>query len=541
MTRWVKKRVLIAVAAILLVALGGALGGYMLGCAAVWRLTEEKLLVDASTAADQFITIMDESTSLLKSMNASHGEFCSDSELAGFRDAVFHAQKLKDAGRMQDGIMDCSALFGKEHLSEETFHPTLTIQNGVKVYIDLPPYRSDTWRAYIFQQGNSYVVETSERAKTFQRSEIFYESTLVDAVSHQRVRPSGLAVEYPDAILDHDTRGRLGELLYVTECEPHSDMCTSAFTSISVQLRNNRMLLGLYAALGGVSCAFVGMLLFLTHLRRHDMARQLRRAIGRAEVGIVYQPIVDLASGKMVGAEALARWKDEEGYAVNPEVFVGLAEEHGFVGELTALVVRTVLLDLGVAMRLESGFRVNVNATGTDLKSTGFLTMLKESLEQAGVEPARLAIEVTEGSTVRNPTEIRAIGELSARGHSVQIDDFGTGYSSLAYLKDLKVDTIKIDKAFTRSIGTEAVTLGILPQILAMADTLHLQVIVEGIETVEQAAYFAGKARPVFGQGWHFGKPMAAEELLRLLLRQAQANAASLASEVGQPEETRVL
>lgn len=150
------------------------------------------------------------------------------------------------------------------------------------------------------------------------------------------------------------------------------------------------------------------------------------------------------------------------------------------------------------------------------------MAMLQEALTSAGVAPSRLAIEITEGSTVRSSVERAAIRQLRDAGHSVQIDDFGTGCSSLAYLKDLNVDTIKVDKAFTMAIGTEAVTLGILPQILAMAETLHLQVVVEGIETVEQAAYFAGKERPMLGQGWLFGKPMEADDLLCMMNPKAE-------------------
>ena len=132
-----------------------------------------------------------------------------------------------------------------------------------------------------------------------------------------------------------------------------------------------------------------------------------------------------------------------------------------------------------------------------------------------------LAIEVTESSTARIQVALKTIRELRKRGHSVQIDDFGTGYSSLAYLHDLSVDAIKIDRAFTQAIGTEAVTVGILPQILAMAKALNLQVIVEGIETVEQAVYFAGAEMPILGQGWLFGRPVPVEAF-HLLLAEAE-------------------
>jgi sensor c-di-GMP phosphodiesterase-like protein len=198
---------------------------------------------------------------------------------------------------------------------------------------------------------------------------------------------------------------------------------------------------------------------------------------------------------------------------------VRIAEERRFVGKLTELVVHHVLREFSKKLREDDQFRININITAADLADSTFLPMLEGALAKFGVLPRSVAIEVTESSTVRVETAKEAIRQLRARGHSVQIDDFGTGYSSLAYLNELCVDTIKVDRVFTRAIGTDAVTVGILPLILSMAETLHLNVIVEGIETVEQAAYFAGLDAPVLGQGWLFGRPIPAEEFHANLAR----------------------
>jgi sensor c-di-GMP phosphodiesterase-like protein len=143
--------------------------------------------------------------------------------------------------------------------------------------------------------------------------------------------------------------------------------------------------------------------------------------------------------------------------------------------------------------------------------------MLEQSLDQAGVLAASVVIEITESSTALHKVALEAIRHLRRLGHHVHIDDFGTGYSNLSYLHDLSVDAIKIDRSFTQAIGTEAVTVSILPQILAMAKTLNLQVIVEGIETSQQASYFIGGAKSILGQGWLFGRPVPPVEFLRLL------------------------
>jgi sensor c-di-GMP phosphodiesterase-like protein len=232
---------------------------------------------------------------------------------------------------------------------------------------------------------------------------------------------------------------------------------------------------------------------------------------------MVYQPIVDLATKRIVGAESLARWTDEEGFAVGPEVFVKIAEECGFVGALTRLVVQHGLRDFGAILRSHPDFRLSINVAATDLNDPAFLPNLEEALKRAGVRAQSLAIEITERSTAKHEVAIETIRRLHEMGHSVHIDDFGTGYSSLSYLHELAIDAIKIDMSFTRAIGTEAVTVAILPQILAMAVALKLEVIVEGVETAPQAEFFSSLAQPVLAQGWFFGYPVPAEKFLGLL------------------------
>jgi sensor c-di-GMP phosphodiesterase-like protein len=128
-----------------------------------------------------------------------------------------------------------------------------------------------------------------------------------------------------------------------------------------------------------------------------------------------------------------------------------------------------------------------------------------------------LAVEITETSTAHSEKAKATIKQLRERGFSLHIDDFGTGYSSLSYLHALAIDAIKIDKSFTQAIGTEAVTVSILPQILSMAATLKLQVIVEGVETKAQSDYFLAASQPVLAQGWYFGRPVSIEQFQSLL------------------------
>jgi len=272
-----------------------------------------------------------------------------------------------------------------------------------------------------------------------------------------------------------------------------------------------------FMAVGGVFGTLFGLLCPVLYSRNKSMEQQLIRAIRADALTVVYQPIVDLTSGQIVEAEALVRWTDEYNNVVSPDVFVKIAEERGFVGELTKLVLRHALRDFGATLRARPTFRINVNIAAADLADGNFIPMLEQHLAEAEVSARSLGIEITESYTARQQIARNTILRLRQRGHYVAIDDFGTGYSSLAYLHDLSVDAIKIDKAFTKAIGTDAVTVSILPQILTMAETLGLRVVVEGIETKIQADYFAASKQDIHAQGWLFGRPAPARVFLQML------------------------
>ena len=202
--------------------------------------------------------------------------------------------------------------------------------------------------------------------------------------------------------------------------------------------------------------------------------------------------------------------------ALGPEV----AEAHaanGFVGKLTSLVFRRALSEFREVLTKIPEFRLDINVTAADLADPAFLPMLDAAVDQNKVSPSSVVIEVTESSTANHEVAMEAIRLLRRRGHSIYIDDFGTGYSSLSYLLYLQIDRIKIDKAFTRAIGTNAPTLAIVPQIMNMARSLNLGVVVEGVETEQQALYFTVNDQTVHGQGFLYSEPLPLEEFLQVM------------------------
>jgi sensor c-di-GMP phosphodiesterase-like protein len=513
----------VAVTVTLLATLGGAGCGYVAGRAEALRVANERLTQAAKLSGGPFFSLLRESKAVLEQINTSKYPPCSDAEIGYLRRLLLQSEYLRDAGRISDGHFVCSTLFDREHLPAASLQPIGTAKNGLKLYRDVPPYLSPKWPVFLLQKGDFFVVEDLSTKNRWQPPAFDYESTLLDATSGRRYRPGGKPLVYSGAVLDRDAQASIGDLRYVTVCWPPSSFCTSVFQPYSAILRADRGSLALNTALGAMSGLSLALLFFSFYENDREMGRQLRRAIRRGDLELLYQPIVDLASGRIVGAEALSRWTDEDGYVISPEMFVRLAEERGFIGELTEWVMRKALSDFGHYLQRHPEFRINVNVSASDLADEKFLSMREHCLKEAMVGAHSLAIEITEGSTAQSDVAIAAIRKLRQAGHSVQIDDFGTGYSSLAYLKDLAVDAIKIDQAFAQSIGTEGFTEAILPQILAMAEALNLQVIVEGIETVEQAAYFAGKEMPLLGQGFLFRRPISVAELQRSLEEQVES------------------
>jgi sensor c-di-GMP phosphodiesterase-like protein len=501
---------------LLAVAAGGT-GGYLLGRFQILQVARERLAQDAVRSENFLNSGVDESHALLAALNRSNYPPCSDAEIAFFRQLIFRSEKMREAGRMEDGRLLCSAVFGREGLPKQQFRPTLTFQDGTRIFVNLPPYKIVDAKVFSRQLGSFFVVEDPQFSVLADRMRKGHDIVTTNIPRQPNGYPFGFTPRVPGAIVDRDSQGRLGNNLFATRCTPQNHLCTISYASISDELAAERPVLVLDSALGALSGAFLVLVYVVLYQRSRGMGHQLRRAIHKDKLRLIYQPVVEIASRRIVGAEALVRWTDEDGFAVSPEIFVRTAEDLGFVDQLTALVVRHALRDFGGVLRAKTDFQLNINVTASDLADPKFLPMLGDALSEAGIAPQRFGIEVTESSTARKQIAREAIHELRQRGHSVLIDDFGTGYSSLAYLHDLDAGAIKIDKAFTHTIGTEAVTAGILPQILSMAATLDLLVVVEGIETEEQANYFAAHQRPLLGQGWLFGRPVPLEEFLRKL------------------------
>jgi EAL domain-containing protein (putative c-di-GMP-specific phosphodiesterase class I) len=231
-----------------------------------------------------------------------------------------------------------------------------------------------------------------------------------------------------------------------------------------------------------------------------------------------YQPQVHAVSGEITGAEALVRWRHPELGLIPPNEFIPLAEDTGLIVPLGRWVLETAARD---AHRWRTGgfprVRVAVNISGRQLARDTLVKTVLDVLQQTGLEPGGLDLELTESLLMQNLDETAALlGELAASGVSVSMDDFGTGYSSLSYLKRLPIHALKIDRAFVRDITTDTDAGAIVSAIIVMARGLRINVVAEGVETHDQYEYLRlGLCSEM--QGYFFSRPVPVDDFIALL------------------------
>jgi diguanylate cyclase (GGDEF)-like protein len=251
---------------------------------------------------------------------------------------------------------------------------------------------------------------------------------------------------------------------------------------------------------------------------RMRLETALRHALERDELVLYYQPQLDLASGTVVGLEALLRWHHPSLGLVSPSRFIALAEETGLIVPIGEWVLSTACAQMRAWEKAGlAPLRVVVNLSARQFRQEHLPELVRRSLDAAGVAPDRLALEITEGALMEHTSRNDSLlAELKGIGVRISIDDFGVGYSSLAYLKRFPVDILKLDRSFVRDIATDPGDVAIARAVIALARGLKLSVIAEGVETREQ--FDVLKAEGCDGiQGYLISRPLPARRMTRML------------------------
>jgi diguanylate cyclase (GGDEF)-like protein len=258
---------------------------------------------------------------------------------------------------------------------------------------------------------------------------------------------------------------------------------------------------------------------------RLRLEQQLRRGLDGGQFTMVYQPIAELETGVIAGAEALIRWNHPERGLVSPGEFIGLSEESGLIVRLGNWILREACTQAKAWSDAGLGpVRLNVNLSARQLQQADFVADVRAVVAETGVDPRAVVLELTESALLEPEGQVaETIGALAELGVRFAIDDFGTGYSSLAYLKHFPVDSLKIDRSFIRHLTTNPDDAAITAAIVALGRALGIDVVAEGVETEEQAALLARLGCGQI-QGYFVGPPVTSSEFAFLLAHRPATN-----------------
>jgi sensor c-di-GMP phosphodiesterase-like protein len=506
-----------------------AIFGFILGAFAGLWLGRSMLLrtakVDLSNYAEQLSRNADalggELSLSFSELNMPRFPPCSGPDLWALQARTFRSSQLKDIGRTHNGMLYCSAVLGRLKKPYVEGVPTVVLADGTHVYADVALVLASMGGDHgtVVESGDLNAVLSPNAYEHWNRPYVRYTIVAVDRKTNHLARIAGSALSLQTSQVLSRGFAILAGTIYRTSCSDRNQICAVTSEALGDVWGSSTTTQIVYGAMGAFAGLSLGLLAALLYLRTVGLSYQLHCAIRKRSpsLRLVYEPILDGRTYRTVGAEALLRWTDQTGASISPDVFVRMAEEKGFIDELTAFVVRRAIREMGPLLRQHSQFTLSINIAASDMNGHRLLGLLQKEIQQAKVSPGQIALELTERSTADLAVARASIRRLREAGYKVHIDDFGTGFSSLSYIDQLAVNAIKIDRSFTRAVGTDAVTASILPQMIAMAESLGLEVIVEGVETEAQKRFLSENKKPLRLQGWAFSKALSAEALSSFL------------------------
>ncbi|MFV1973351.1 MAG: EAL domain-containing protein [Thiohalobacterales bacterium] len=269
----------------------------------------------------------------------------------------------------------------------------------------------------------------------------------------------------------------------------------------------------------GLGTSVILLLLVLTIMRRRlSLQGELQRSLQKNEFEVRYQPVMDLQASRCVGAEALINWAHPDGRQVRPDLFIPLAEDTGLIKPMTEWLMKQLRNEIAGLLAEDRSLHIAINLSPCHFENNRILKMSSQIFGNSTILPEQIIYEITERGLIKENSGIArdVMKRLRERKSHIALDDFGTGYSSLSYISSFPLDYLKIDKSFVESIGTDALTAGLVDSIIDMAKRLELRIIAEGVETREQADYLRQHGVD-YAQGWYYSKSIPIEPFIEFV------------------------
>ncbi|WP_342321838.1 EAL domain-containing protein [Kosakonia sp. BYX6] len=480
------------------------------------RQAEETFMNDldtyASLAEMRTQRVVDQSKDALRELDTWRGTPCTPDHLLTMRRISYSWRYVREVFYINDRQPLCSSLAADSRIPPFP-SPEKTTADGFRAW--LTRHNDLGLSQYMIAIGSKHhvvMIDPRSFIDVLSYSSPPKNVALISTKTHQLIAGSSELTPQMLAQITQTgpTKVVTDRSAYVIQRDTDMGLAIVTWMPVEPLEKNWHHLLMIWLPIGLLMSVLIALVLLRVLHRLQSPRAQLQDAIHSREITVFYQPIVALGNGRMVGAEALARWQQKDGSWLAPDSFIPLAQHSGLIPQLTHLVVETVFETLGPWLQRHPEHHISINLEPSDLLNPALPALLARLLELWQLSPSQIALEITERGFADPAVSGPAIATLREAGHAIYIDDFGTGYCSLSYLQNLDVDIIKIDKSFVDALEFKTVT----PHIIEMAKALRLAMVAEGIETEGQLQWLT-RYGVEYGQGWLYSKALPAEEFVR--------------------------
>lgn len=430
---------------------------------------------------------------------------CSTTDILALKKITFRSSYMSDVGRIQDGHLVCSALWGR--MAPFRLPAPRYASGDTQLWSARDLAGSPYEGTNLIAQGGSYTVSSPSS----------FDGLDPSRTSAVTIETRDRSYVFRGLLPNGDAGGHSSSRVQLSHCSKSANIC--AFISQPRRIVWN-LPPTLLATIMGAAAAF-GAVLSSAFIRRSRGARKTLQkrfmsAMRRGEIGLVYQPLRALADRRLIGFEVLSRWTPPDEGEIPPGIFVPMARELGLSSELFRYVLSKALKEMAPILRAQTIRYISINAEPADMATEDIVRFVESIVGQNDVAPARIRFEITEREDLACSGLTANMAALATRGFRFLMDDFGTGSSNFSHFAQSPFVGIKIDRMFVSAVTEESPLRPVLPGMYQIARQLGLDVIVEGVETECQDALLRQLAPSAIGQGWFYGMPVACEAAAEL-------------------------